>query len=237
MRLEIRYGERELAIPVESAHRAGAGRPVLPRTADGGRGRRAAGGGAGVIRVLLLTTFDLDECRWGALRVGAAGSLLKDLAAEALADGVRAVARGGGVLAPCGPRRLRRVLRSRRPGSGRCWAASGAGLSNAEAAARAHTAETHVSRVLAGLGLRQPGSGGDKRRSSPRSRGARPGGAVRAGRGRGRGARGTDHTRPGADHTAGTHHGGRAPTRVRRERCRSRGRSVLPGCGTFWAAG
>jgi len=57
-------------------------------------------------RVLMLTTYDLDEYLFSALRAGAAGFLLKDTTAESLAAGVRTVAAGDGLLAPTATRRL-----------------------------------------------------------------------------------------------------------------------------------
>ncbi|MFJ4676070.1 response regulator [Kitasatospora sp. NPDC088783] len=145
----------------------------MPRLDGVAATRRVVAAGAG--QVLVLTTFDLDEYLWGALRAGAAGFLLKDLEAEALVDGVRAVARGDGMLAPSVTRRL--IASLARPGgpgpaapAGAAEPAEltprerevlgclGAGLSNAEIAARLHTAKattkTHVSRILAKLGLR-----------------------------------------------------------------------------------
>ncbi|RKE21163.1 response regulator transcription factor [Streptomyces sp. TLI_171] len=125
---------------------------------------------AGAAQVLVLTTFDLDEYVWGALRAGAAGFLLKDLEADALVEGIRTVARGDGMLAPSVTRRLIASFARSAPPAGVPGLAEltpkerevlgclGAGLSNAEIAARLHTAEattkTHVSRILAKLGLR-----------------------------------------------------------------------------------
>ncbi|MER8183750.1 response regulator transcription factor [Kitasatospora sp. NPDC094015] len=127
----------------------------------------------GSAQVLVLTTFDLDEYVYGALRAGAAGFLLKDVEAADLVDGIRAVARGDGMLAPSVTRRL--ISTFARPGrpdqvDGRAALAGltprerevlgclGAGLSNGEVAARLAMAEattkTHVSRILAKLGLR-----------------------------------------------------------------------------------
>jgi DNA-binding NarL/FixJ family response regulator len=57
-------------------------------------------------RVLVLTTFDLDEYVFAALRAGAAGFLLKHAPSEALVEGVRTVARGEGLLAPQITRRV-----------------------------------------------------------------------------------------------------------------------------------
>jgi DNA-binding NarL/FixJ family response regulator len=96
-------------------------------------------------RVLILTTFDLDEYVYDALRAGASGFLLKDVTAERLFDAVRVVAAGEALLAPT-PRETE-VLRL-----------IAEGLSNPEIAARLsvteETVKTHVSRVLNKLGLR-----------------------------------------------------------------------------------
>jgi DNA-binding NarL/FixJ family response regulator len=122
----------------------------------------------GVPGVLILTTFDLDEYVFGALRAGAAGFLLKDAEAADLLAAVRAVARGDGVMAPAVTRRVIATfagppvppidlneLTDRERDVLRCL---GDGLSNAEIAGRLGIAEattkTHVSRVLAKLGLR-----------------------------------------------------------------------------------
>ena len=69
-------------------------------------------------RVLMLTTFDLDEYVYDALRVGASGFLLKDIRPEQLADAVRAIATGDTLLAPAITRRLvEQYLRRPAPGS------------------------------------------------------------------------------------------------------------------------
>ncbi|MDX2852130.1 response regulator [Actinacidiphila glaucinigra] len=122
--------------------------------------------------VLVLTTFDLDEYVFGALRAGAAGFLLKDTEADLLIEGVRLVARGEGMIAPAVTRRLigefarprprpaadRAVLGPLTPREREVLVCVGEGLSNAEIAARLEmaeaTAKTHVSRMLAKLGLR-----------------------------------------------------------------------------------
>src|SRR3954466_2470067 len=62
--------------------------------------------GEGLADVLVLTTFDLDEYVFGALRAGASGFLLKDTDAAQLVEGVRLVARGDGMIAPGVTRRL-----------------------------------------------------------------------------------------------------------------------------------
>ncbi|WP_329567674.1 response regulator transcription factor [Kitasatospora sp. NBC_01266] len=124
---------------------------------------------AGAARVLVLTTFDLDEYVHGALRAGAAGFLLKDLEAAALVDGIRTVARGDGMLAPSVTRRL--ISTFARPEGGdptaverltqrerEVLAAIGEGLSNDQISRRLAmaqaTTKTHVSRILAKLELR-----------------------------------------------------------------------------------
>ncbi|MGW4383892.1 response regulator [Kitasatospora sp. NPDC004531] len=126
---------------------------------------------AGAAQVLVLTTFDLDEYVWGALRAGAAGFLLKDLEAQTLVEGIRTVARGDGMLAPSVTRRLiASFARPEAPAAGpdsldgltpkerEVFGCLGAGMSNAEIARRLGTVEattkTHVSRILAKLGLR-----------------------------------------------------------------------------------
>jgi DNA-binding NarL/FixJ family response regulator len=128
---------------------------------------------AGAAQVLVLTTFDLDEYVYGALRAGAAGFLLKDLEADALIEGIRTVARGDGMLAPSVTRRLIGVFarperqvgpEARAAVAGltarerEVLACIGSGLSNGEIASRLEMAEattkTHVSRILAKLRLR-----------------------------------------------------------------------------------
>lgn len=129
----------------------------------------------GLAEVLVLTTFDLDEYVFGALRAGAAGFLLKTAEATALVDAVRHVAAGDGVVAPEVTRRLIAKLAEPHDGHGGrggpvrplpadltprerdVLAGLGSGLSNAELAAELviseATAKTHVSRVLAKLGV------------------------------------------------------------------------------------
>ncbi len=127
-------------------------------------------------RVLVLTTFDVDEYVYDALRAGASGFLLKDMRREDLVDAVRVIASGEALLAPTVTRRLIAGVVSRstsHPGCGPRAAARLAaltvretqtlrqvarGLSNAEIAAELyvseHTVKTHVSNLLAKLGLR-----------------------------------------------------------------------------------
>ncbi|MGW9300157.1 MULTISPECIES: response regulator transcription factor [Streptomyces] len=125
--------------------------------------------------VLVLTTFDLDEYVFGALRAGASGFLLKNTDARDLLEAVRTVARGEGLIAPAVTRRLIAEFAGARTvrGAGAADPAVlealtrrerevlgclGEGLSNAEIALRLSMAEatvkTHVSRLLAKLGLR-----------------------------------------------------------------------------------
>ncbi|MGW4204560.1 response regulator [Streptomyces sp. NPDC004726] len=126
-------------------------------------------------RILILTTFDLDEHVYDALGAGASGFLLKDVTAEGLFEAVRVIAAGEALLAPSVTRRLIAEFARHRAGpapTGRPAPALAAltpretevlrliaeGLSNPEIAARLHvgdeTVKTHVSRVLTKLGLR-----------------------------------------------------------------------------------
>ena len=125
-------------------------------------------------RVLILTTFDLDEYVLSGLRAGASGFLLKDAPPAQLLAAIRAVAAGEAVLAPSVTRRLLDRFGSRLPDPAAAGApdplvtltdrerevflAVAAGLSNREIAARLHlsegTVKVHVGRVLAKLGLR-----------------------------------------------------------------------------------
>lgn len=125
----------------------------------------------GLAEVLVLTTFDLDEYVFGALRAGAAGFLLKTADAGTLLDAVRRVASGEGVVAPEVTRRLlsafaqmpervapedaadlaRLTDREREVLAGLGQGLSNAGLASALGFSEA-TAKTHVSRVLAKLG-------------------------------------------------------------------------------------
>ncbi|GAA3239828.1 response regulator [Streptomyces lavendulae] len=130
----------------------------------------------GLADVLVLTTFDLDEYVFGALRAGASGFLLKDADAAELIAAVRTVARGEGLIAPAVTRRLIAEFAAPQPVRGsvlpqtaeavgsltrrerQVLGALGEGLSNAEIAVRLDmaeaTAKTHVSRLLNKLGLR-----------------------------------------------------------------------------------
>jgi DNA-binding NarL/FixJ family response regulator len=133
----------------------------------------AAGGRS---RVLVLTTFDLDEYAHAALRAGASGFLLKDALPEELLAGIRAVASGDAVIAPGLTRRLLDAYAHRLPGHSadqqpgdprlrslterehEILLAIGQGWSNGEIAERLvlseSTVKTHVGRVLAKIGVR-----------------------------------------------------------------------------------
>jgi DNA-binding NarL/FixJ family response regulator len=169
----------------------------LLRATDIAPGDDAGEGAVTAVRlpkVLILTTFDLDEYVFDALRAGASGFLLKDVTAERLFEGVRVVAAGDALLAPGLTRRLIGEFARLRPlagpggashgGTGPGAGPSGAfrgggvpsglsaltpretevlrlvaeGLSNTEIAARLivteETVKTHVSHLLAKLGLR-----------------------------------------------------------------------------------
>ena len=124
------------------------------------------------VRVLVLTTFDLDEHVYAALAAGASGFLLKDVTPEDLVKAIRVVAAGESLLAPSVTSLLVREF-ARRPTAGRprpdalaglterereVLVLVAQGLSNAEIAGRLvvspATAKTHVSRILTKLGLR-----------------------------------------------------------------------------------
>jgi DNA-binding NarL/FixJ family response regulator len=139
---------------------------------DGIEATRHLVAGRDAPRVLILTTFDLDEHVYDALDAGASGFLLKDATAEHLFDAVRVVAAGEALLAPTVTRRLvaefaRIRARRREPLAAlRTLTARetevlrliAEGLSNPEIAARItvgeETVKSHVSRILAKLNLR-----------------------------------------------------------------------------------
>ncbi|MEU9056576.1 response regulator transcription factor [Streptomyces sp. NPDC048384] len=132
-------------------------------------------------RVLILTTFDLDEYAYAGLRAGASGFLVKDAQPEELLSGIRAVATGDAVVAPSLTRRLLDAYAHHLPRQGRAdgqeasplehprlspltdrereiLSVIGMGWTNTEIATRLHLAEstvkTHVGRVLAKTGSR-----------------------------------------------------------------------------------
>jgi DNA-binding NarL/FixJ family response regulator len=134
--------------------------------------RRLLENGSSDARVVMLTTFDMDEYVYDALRAGASGFLLKDVPPEHLVDGIRAVANGDALLAPSITRRLvEEFVRSApprtKPPAGLDQLTSrehevllliARGMSNAEIAAELYVSETtvktHVARVLMKLSLR-----------------------------------------------------------------------------------
>lgn len=122
-------------------------------------------------RVLILTTFDLDEYVYEAMKAGASGFLLKDVPRSQLIEGVRTIARGDALLSPTITRRLvEEFVRRPRPDdvpsdlvelTGReleVMRMVARGLSNAEIAAQLHlseaTVKTHVAHILQKLDLR-----------------------------------------------------------------------------------
>jgi RNA polymerase sigma factor (sigma-70 family) len=134
--------------------------------------RRILTGTPGEPRVIILTTFDLDQYVYAALSAGASGFLLKDVTPEQLISAIRTVRSGDALLAPTVTRRLverftqhdshttaiHRDLASLTPREREVLGLVARGLSNVEVADRLHLAETtvktHVSRILAKLQLR-----------------------------------------------------------------------------------
>jgi DNA-binding NarL/FixJ family response regulator len=135
--------------------------------------RRIVGGdGDTAVKVLMLTTFDLDEYVYDALRAGASGFLLKDVPADQLVAGIRLVAQGDALLAPSVTRRL--IQEFSRSARGRAERRGGfdeltprevevfklvaRGMSNAEIAEHLivseTTVKTHVARILMKLEVR-----------------------------------------------------------------------------------
>ncbi|MFC6884033.1 MULTISPECIES: response regulator [Actinomadura] len=147
-------------------------RRLLADTGEGAGAGTGEGAGAEAPKVLMLTTFDLDDYVYEALRAGASGFLLKDASANELADAVRVVAAGDALLSPSITRRLiaefSRLGAPRAPSRKRLdelteretevLALVARGLSNGEIARELVVAEqtvkTHFGRVLMKLGLR-----------------------------------------------------------------------------------
>jgi DNA-binding NarL/FixJ family response regulator len=139
---------------------------------DGIEATRLVAYGDGAPKVLMLTTFDLDEYVYDALRAGASGFLLKDVPAEQLVDGIRVVAEGDALLAPSVTKRLIHEfsrgavaqqnappeLDELTPRELEVFKLIARGMSNAEIAAELivseTTVKTHVARVLMKLGVR-----------------------------------------------------------------------------------
>jgi DNA-binding NarL/FixJ family response regulator len=138
---------------------------------DGIEATRLITTGETAARVLVLTTFDDDDYVYGALRAGASGFCVKDMALEDLLTAIRVVAAGDAIIAPAVTRRLiGQFAREPRPGvkareltgitdrERQVLRLVGLGLSNAEIAATlyitAGTAKTHVAHLLAKLGAR-----------------------------------------------------------------------------------
>ncbi|WP_326764119.1 response regulator transcription factor [Streptomyces sp. NBC_01591] len=145
----------------------------MPRLGGIEATRTITGAAGATVKVLVLTTFDLDEYVYEALRAGASGFLLKDASADELAHAVRVVAEGEALLAPNITKRLiaefarvsagPRAPRKDRAGEltereTEVLALIAQGLSNTEIAARLVVAEqtvkSHVGRILTKLGLR-----------------------------------------------------------------------------------
>ena len=132
--------------------------------------RRIVDGADGAPRVLVLTTFDLDEYVYEALRAGASGFLLKDAPEDRLLAGIRIVCDGGSLFAPAVTRRLierfvqrppqepPQALTELTPREVEVLRLLARGFSNAEIAAEfvvsEHTVKTHVAHVLRKLSLR-----------------------------------------------------------------------------------
>jgi DNA-binding NarL/FixJ family response regulator len=148
----------------------------MPRC-DGIEATRRIVGARPETRVVVLTTFDLDEYVYDALEAGASGFLLKDVGRDELVRAVRVVAAGDALIAPAITRRLLSDFVDRRPDAERLGPTAsgvaadaltpreldtmlllGRGQSNAEIAAALvvseHTVKTHVGNIFAKLGLR-----------------------------------------------------------------------------------
>jgi DNA-binding NarL/FixJ family response regulator len=144
----------------------------MPRM-DGIEATRHICANSGGPKVIILTTFDLDEYAFSALKAGAAGFLLKDAGPEQLIEAIRAVSSGDAVVAPSTTRRLidrfvqhipdenaakGTALDTLTAREGEVLKLVARGLSNGEIAEKLYVSEatvkTHVGRILAKLGLR-----------------------------------------------------------------------------------
>ncbi len=143
----------------------------MPRLDGLEAARRILADGNGVVKIIMLTTFDLDEYVYAALRAGVGGFLLKDISPEGLIAAVRMVSNGDALLAPSITRRLvERFARPAPPAMSHATLATltareldvlkamARGLSNAEIAdalfVSEATVKTHVARIFPKLGLR-----------------------------------------------------------------------------------
>ncbi|MFG2348895.1 response regulator [Streptomyces phaeochromogenes] len=168
----------EAGTGAEAVELAGAERPdvvvmdIRMPGMDGIEATRLITEGSGGAQVIMLTTFDDDDYLYGALRAGAAGFLVKDMALDDILDAIRVVATGDGLLAPSVTRRLIREFAERPVSAAPAVRAAlgitdrerevltliGNGLSNTEIAARLSisvaTAKTYVTRLLAKLDAR-----------------------------------------------------------------------------------
>jgi DNA-binding NarL/FixJ family response regulator len=145
----------------------------MPGTDGIGATRRLLADPSCTARVVMLTTFDMDEYVYGALQAGASGFMLKDVQPELLVAGIRAVHAGEALLAPTVTRRMieaflerprmvdaaaRRRLASLTAREQEVLRLLARGLTNAEMATALYVSETtvktHVGRVLMKLGLR-----------------------------------------------------------------------------------
>ena len=141
----------------------------MPRL-DGVEATRRLAAAGSTARILILTTFDLDEYVYASIQAGASGFLLKDVGPDELADAIRVVAAGNSLFGPAATRRLVEQF-ARRPEPGarpdladltererEILGLVASGFSNAEIAQRLYVSETtvktHVSAVLRKLGVR-----------------------------------------------------------------------------------
>ncbi|MEU9703385.1 response regulator transcription factor [Streptomyces sp. NPDC047981] len=166
----IRATEQILAEAARAAGTAGTAAPTADTAAGTAAQAGAAAPAAEPPRIVVVTTFENDAYVYDALRVGAAGFLLKRAGAEELVDAVRLVARSDSLLYPAAVRSLAAEHARRRPPAAPPWVARltereaevlrlvATGLTNAEIAGRIGvgpaTVKTHVAAVLAKTGAR-----------------------------------------------------------------------------------